>query len=97
MLKLVLADNIETPHFLPNHNDVSIARRSYLRVSFAQQPTLRSGRLLPLKVWLVQLSHIKVGGKTGPSYLGTNAANKNVRLFSAAGARGSRCLDARHS
>ena len=32
----------------------------------------------------MQLSHIKVGGKTGPSYLGTNAANKNVRLFSAA-------------
>ena len=84
MLKLVLADNIETPHFLPNHNDVSIARRSYLRVSFAQQPTLRSGRLLPLKVWLVQLSHIKVGGKRGPSHLGTNPLNKKIRLLCAA-------------
>jgi hypothetical protein len=38
-----------------------------------------------LRVLLAQqLSHIKVGGKTGPSYLKGNALNKKILLFSAA-------------
>ena len=34
-------------------------------------------------VWLVQVAHIKTGGKKGPSFLGGNALNKKIRMFAA--------------
>ena len=80
--QLVLAGTIETPRFLPNHQDESISRRTYLRVPLAKVQS--NGQLMQLKGWLVQLSHIKVGGKRGPSHLGTNPLNKKIRLLCAA-------------
>ena len=34
-------------------------------------------------VWLVQLVHIKTGGKRGPRHLGGNALNQKIRMFAA--------------
>ena len=50
-------------------------------------------------VWLVQVIHINVGKKKGPSSLGPSPFNKKIRLCAAAqnlGTKGCcRCLDAR--
>ena len=83
--KLLLAGIIERPYFVPDHNAQKIAQRTYLRVPLAQCARVRSdGQLMQLKVWLVQLSHIKVGKKGGPSFLGKNTLHKKIQLFSAA-------------
>ena len=87
--RLARAGHIETPKCLPDHESESFAQRTYLRVplSATQQPMPPRSVLVPpcsATVWLVQLSHLKTGGKTGPSFLGLNALNRKVRLFAAA-------------
>ena len=57
------AGDIESLKYLPDHPDPSIRRRTYLRVPLTaqEQPNLVT--------WLMQCSHIKRGGKDGPSWL----------------------------
>ena len=81
---LAVCGHVETPQFLPQHQDEAIRRRTYLRVPLAQPPPEHSP--MPQRsgtVWLVQLAHIKTGGRKGPSYLGGNALHKKMRMFAA--------------
>ena len=84
---LSLAGPIETPTFLPNHTDESMRRRTYLRVPLAHVP-LAQQTARATTVWLVQLAHIKTGGKKGPSFLGSNAHNKKIQILTAARRQG---------
>ena len=65
--KLILAGAVETPKYMSDHQDKSIAHRPYLRVLLAEPMPRRLAT-----TWLVQLSHIKTGNRDGPSFLGSN-------------------------
>ena len=73
---------VEAPKYLPTDESDSIAQRRYLRVRLTGAST--PGTEQSATEWLVQLSHLKVGGKNGPSYLGSNPFNKKIRLNVAA-------------
>ena len=90
--RLAKAGEVEKPHYLPTNENDSIRRRSFLRVPLTGASTPGPGG--SATVWLVQVIHINVGGKNGPSFLGSNALNKKIRLCTAAQNLGQRAAAA---
>ena len=80
--RLAKAGDVEEPKYLPRADDDSLSKRSYLRVPLTGASTPGTGD--SATVWLLQLSHIKTGGKKGPSFLGSRPLNKKIRLCVAA-------------
>ena len=79
--RLACVGAAEFPQFLPCDRKDSMRQRRYLRVPLTDAST-------PGTVWLVQLTHIKSGGKRGPSFLGSNPLNKKIQLSAAAQLQG---------
>ena len=75
---LILAGAVDTPMYMPDHQDKSIANRSYLRVPLSEPVPRRLATM-----WLVQLSHIKTGNRDGLSFLGSSPFNRKVWLMAA--------------
>ena len=80
--RLAKAGEVEKPVYLPSHDNDLIRRRSFLRVPLTGASTPGPGG--SATVWLVQVIHINVGRKNGPSDLGSNPLNKKIRLCAAA-------------
>ncbi len=80
---LTLVGEPEPPQYLPSHSDQRIAARRYLRVLLRsdEAPAGASTPSAPPITWNVQVSHIRVGGRQGPSYLGGNAFHRKLRLL----------------
>ena len=68
--------------YLPEDDNEKVRQRTFLRVPLTGASTPGPGG--SATVWLVQVIHIKVSGKDGPSYLGSNPFNKKIRLCAAA-------------
>ena len=78
---LDLAGDVETPRYLPDHENKQMRERRYLMVPLSQQTMALPPCPVPSRtVWLMHLSHIKVGS-SGASKLGSNGLNKKCRLL----------------
>ena len=72
---------VDTPKYDSANVNPLIAARQYLRVILqdAQRPMAsRSGTM-----WLLQLSHIKMGNKGGPNWMSSPTLNKKIKLHCA--------------
>ena len=61
--RLAKAGDVEQPRYLPTDDNDKIHRRSFLRVPLTGASTPGPGG--SATVWLVQVIHIKVGGRGG--------------------------------